>query len=238
MEYYYTPKSNVNLKENTLFLEDFEYKHLVKVLRKKEGDLLKITDGLRNIFDCRIVNISKGKVICSILEKHFNLFEPDINLKLYLAPLRNNTRFEFALEKAVELGVTFIQPVITEFTVNKSSFSKNKMDRISKILISAMGQSQRCLLPEFGNAISFDDMLKTTKTVQNKVVMYEYADSSEKSGVDMLKKEICLLIGPEGGFSKQEINMLINNKWQTHSLGERKMRSETAAIVSVFELLK
>ncbi|MBI5402631.1 MAG: 16S rRNA (uracil(1498)-N(3))-methyltransferase [Ignavibacteriae bacterium] len=238
MEYYYTPKSNIDLNNNTLFLEDFEYKHLVKVLRKKEGDLLKITDGLRNIFDCRIVNISKGKVICTIEKNYFNLFEPDVNLKLYIAPLRNNTRLEFALEKAVELGVSCIQPVITEFTVNKSSFSKNKMERISKIIVSAMGQSQRCLLPEFRNTISFGDMLKSTKNDINKIVMYEYALSTEKSKINREIKEINLLIGPEGGFSKQEINMLVSNNWQIHSLGERKMRSETAAIVSVFELLK
>jgi len=238
MEYYYTPKSNVNLMENKLFLEDFEFKHLVKVLRKKEGDLIKITDGLRNIFDCKIVNITKGRIFCDILEKHYNLFEPEFYLKLFIAPLRNITRFEFALEKAVELGVSFIQPVITEFTVNKSSFSRNKMERFSKILISAMGQSQRCLLPEFGNVISFEDMLKLTKNSQNKIIMYEYAENNEKSTLNKNIKEISLFIGPEGGFSKQEINKCVNNKWQTHSLGERKLRAETAAIVSVFELLK
>jgi 16S rRNA (uracil1498-N3)-methyltransferase len=238
MEYYYTQKSNIDINNNTLKLDNFEYKHLIKVLRKKVGDLIKITDGERNIFDCKIVNITKGEIFCSIIEKHFNLYEPEINLKLYLAPLRNNTRLEFAIEKAVELGVICIQPVITEFTVNKSSFSKNKMERISKILISAIGQSQRCLLPEFGNVISFEEMIKSTKSSPNKVIMYEFADISEKSGIDKNFKEISLLIGPEGGFSKQEINILVKNKWQTHSLGQRKLRAETAAIVSVFELLK
>lgn len=238
MEYYYTPESNINPDNNTLFLEDFEYKHLAKVLRKKVGDLLKITDGLRNIFDCKIVNISKGRILCEILDKHFNLYEPEVNLKLFIAPLRNNTRFEFAIEKAVELGVCCIQPVITEFTINKSSFSKNKLERITKIIISAMGQSQRCLLPGFENVISFDNMFKSTNSAHNKVVMYEFAQSSEKPGIDKQQKEINLLIGPEGGFSKQEINKLVQNNWQTHSLGDRKIRSETAAIVSVFELLK
>jgi len=238
MEYYYTLKSNIDINNNTLRLENFEYKHLIKVLRKKIGDLIKITDGERNIFECKIVNITKGEIFCSIIEKHFNLYEPEIYLKLYIAPLRNNTRFEFAIEKAVELGVSCIQPVITEFTVNKSSFSTNKMDRISKIVISAMGQSQRCLLPAFNNVISFDEMLKSTVKSVNKVVMYEYAEFNEKSTINREIKEISLLIGPEGGFSKQEINKLVNTKWQIHSLGERKLRAETAALVSVFELLK
>jgi 16S rRNA (uracil1498-N3)-methyltransferase len=238
MEYYYTPASKIDLQNNTLVIEDFEHKHLIKVLRKKIGDELKITDGLRNIFDCKILKLSGVNVVCEILNKSRNIYEPETNLKLYVAPLRNNSRFEFAIEKAVELGVGSIFSVFTEFTINKSSFSKNKLDRISKIIISAMGQSQRCYLPEFNNVISFDDMLKSTKNSPNKIVMYEYADSEEKSIIDKTKKEISLLIGPEGGFSKQEINKLINSNWQIHSLGERKIRAETATIVSIFELLK
>jgi 16S rRNA (uracil1498-N3)-methyltransferase len=238
MEYYYTPASNIDLQNNKLILDDFEHKHLVKVLRKKIGDTLKITDGKRNIFDCKIVKVSGDSIECEILEKKYNLYEPEINLKLFIAPLRNNSRFEFAIEKAVELGVNSIQPVITEFTINKNSFSKTKLDRIIKIIISAMGQSQRCYLPGFENAITFEDMIKSTKDLPNKIVMYEYADSDEKSLIDKSKKEISLLIGPEGGFSKQEIKVLSNNNWQVHSLGDRKIRAETAAIISIFELLK
>lgn len=238
MEYYYTHSSNIDLNSNTLILEDFEHKHLIKVLRKKAGDTIIITDGQRNIFDCRIVKIAGEKVICEILDKRYNLYESDINLKLFIAPLRNNTRFEFAIEKAVELGVSSIQPVITEFTVIKSSFSKTKLDRYSKIVISAMGQSQRCYLPTFENAMSFEEMVKSTKDSQNKIVMYEYAESNKKSLIDKNKKEISLLIGPEGGFSKKEIGVLIKNNWQIHSLGDRKIRAETATIVSIFELLK
>jgi 16S rRNA (uracil1498-N3)-methyltransferase len=238
MEYYYTKPTNVDLQNNKLILDDIEHKHLAKVLRKKIGDKLNITDGLRNIFECKIVKITEKYILCDIIDTKFNLYENDINLILYIAPLKNNSRFEFAIEKAVELGASSIQPVITEFTISKSSFSKNKLERFNKIIISAMGQSQRCLLPVFNNVISFDDMLKSTKNELNKIVMYEHAGSEVKSSLDNTKNEISLLIGPEGGFSKQEINMLINAKWQLHSLGNRKIRAETAAIVSIFELLK
>jgi 16S rRNA (uracil1498-N3)-methyltransferase len=238
MEYYYTPATNIDLKNNRLEIRDFEYKHLIKVLRKKTGDNIKITDGKRNIFDCRIVKISDDCAICEILGKEYNLYEPEINLKLFISPLRNNARFEFAIEKAVELGVSSIHPVVTEFSVVKSSFSNTKLDRYRKIIISAMGQSQRCVLPHFENAISFEDMIKDSKQSPNKVVMFEYADVSSKSFIDNSKKEISLFIGPEGGFSKREMDVLKQNNWQVHSLGERKIRSETAVIVSVFELLK
>lgn len=238
MEYYYTPVTNIDLKNARLVLEGSEHRHLVKVLRKKAGDRLNITDGQRNIYDCRIVKIAGDRMICEILGSEYNLYEPEFNLKLYIAPLRNSSRFEFAIEKAVELGASVIQPVITEFTVNKSSFSKTKAERYKKIIISAMGQSQRCFLPEFGNVIPFKDMITSTKSSRNKIVMYEYADSGEKSEIDRSKKEISLLIGPEGGFSKQEIGVLKQNGWQIHLLGERKIRAETAVIVSIFELLK
>ena len=238
MEYYYTKSANVDLDNDRLIVDGFEHKHLVKVLRKKAGDTLKITDGARNIYDCKIVKISEDKIICDILGKYFNLYEPEINLHLYIAPLRNSARFEFAVEKAVELGVGTINLLSTEFTINKSSFSGTKLERLSKIIISAMGQSQRCFLPELKNVDSFGEMLTSTKNAPNKIVMYEYADSTVKSGTDKSKKEISLLIGPEGGFSKQEINMLLNANWQMHSLGNRKIRSETAAIVSIFELVK
>lgn len=238
MEYYFTPVTNIDLKNGKLVLEGSEHRHLAKVLRKKAGDRLNITDGKRSIYDCRIVKIAGDRMICEILGSEYNLYEPELNLKLYIAPLRNSSRFEFAIEKAVELGASVIQPVITEFTVNKSSFSKTKAERYKKIIISAMGQSQRCFLPEFENVISFKDMITSTRNSHNKIVMYEYADSGEKSEIDRSKKEISLLIGPEGGFSKQEIGTLKQNRWQIHSLGERKIRAETAVIVSIFELLK
>lgn len=238
MEYYYTLPENVDIDNNIIKITDFEHKHLIKVLRKKKGDKLKITDGQRNIFECKIVKVTKDCIFCDILDKMYNLYEPNVKLKLYIAPLKNNTRFEFAIEKAVELGVYSIHPVITEFTVNKSSLSKAKLDRIKKIIISAMGQSQRCYLPVMENIIKFDEMLELTESSSNKIVMYEFSESSKKSIIDKNKKEISLLIGPEGGFSKSEINKLLKNNWQEHSLGERKIRAETATIVSVFELLK
>lgn len=238
MEYYYTKPENVDLENKQLTLEDFEYKHLAKVLRKKAGDEITITDGEKNIYVCTIAKIAAGKILCGINEKKYNINEPEIYLKLFIAPLRNNNRFEFAIEKAVELGVSSIYPVATEFTVNKTPFSKSKIERLNKIIIYAMGQSQRCFLPKIENVITLDNIFTRTKNSPNKILMYEYAESNKKSEINKNEKEISLLIGPEGGFSKSEINKLIKENWQMHSLGERKIRAETAAIVSVFELLK
>ena len=238
MEYYYTEPDNVNKESNVLSLKGFEYKHVVKVLRKKTNEIINVTDGLRNIYICKIVNILRDSVVCEIVETKFNLYEPKVKLRLFISPLRNSDRFEFLVEKAVELGVYEIQPVISKHTIQRADFSGTKMERLQKIMISAMGQSQRCYLPAINNLLSFEEMINATKKLETKYVYYEFAE--ENKGI--IRKldnaeNICIFTGPEGGFDKSEIEQLRNNGWQVRSLGERKLRAETAAILSIFENL-
>ena len=237
MEYYFTKKENVNADKSELIVDDFEYKHLVKVLRKNKGDEITITDGERNIYSCVIKEVEKSRIICLIKRTNFNLYELSVDIKLYLSPLRNSSRFEFAVEKAVELGVNSIHPVITEHTVNKNIFSSSKTERLRKIIIGAMGQSQRCLLPKLYEPVSFEKMIENTSVNENKVVMYEHSD--DRSEIKLLDKSkgLVLMIGPEGGFSESEISLLLKNNWLVRSLGKRKLRAETAVIVSIFETI-
>jgi 16S rRNA (uracil1498-N3)-methyltransferase len=237
MEYYYTEPENVDEVENSLALGGFEYKHLIKVLRKKPGDIINVTDGKKNIFVCKIINTDNNEIRCDIIQKKFDLYEPDIDLTLYISPLKNLSRFELAIEKAVELGVKTIYPVITEYTVNKNPFSKSRMERFHKVIISALGQSQRCYLPEFFNIISFQKILTSTSNSTEKIVMYE-SEKSDSKLKKILNKNVSLLIGPEGGFTKDEIQKLVEFNWQCKSLGLRKLRAETAAIVSIYDILK
>lgn len=238
MEYYFTEEKNVDLKNSRLIIDGFEYKHLIQVLRKKSGDLLTITDGKRNIYRCKIVEITKAEITCEILKTEYGLYEPELKIKLFVSPLRNSDRFEFLIEKVVELGVFEIYPVVSKYTVIKNSFSETKMNRLRKIIVSAMGQSQRCFLPSISNTVSFDDMLKITGEMDNKIVYYEHAGFVRDNKEHNTFNELCVLIGPEGGFDESEIDTLIKNKWQIKSLGERKLRTETAGIISVFEQLK
>lgn len=237
MEYYYTPPEKVSPEGNKLEIDEFEYRHLVKVLRKREGDVITVTDGQLNIYECIITGIYKDKLTCDIREKKRNLYEPATHISLFLSPLRNSDRFEFAVEKAVELGAYSIHPVISEHTVNKTALSGNKLERLRKIIIGAMGQSQRCLLPVLHETVTFDEMLAGTGSFDDRIVMYEFAEGSRRYE-HKPRQKVALLIGPEGGFSKTEIEKLKNNNWQVLSLGERKLRAETAAIVSVFDILK
>lgn len=237
MEYYYTKSDNIFTDKNSLIIKDFEYKHLVKVLRKKEGDEITVTDGKRNIYECSIKSINRNEIVCEIKSIKHNLYEPLQNLTLFVSPLHNQSRFEFLIEKAVELGVNAVYPVICENTVNKNDFSSTKIERIKKIIISAMSQSQRCFMPEFFNVISFREMLNYSGSIPIKIVMYEFENSNSKLA-KIKEKDICLLIGPEGGFSESEIALLKKNKWLVKSLGSRKLRAETAAVVSIYDLLK
>jgi len=238
MEYYYTPKENVNLEKNELLIDGFEFKHLTRVLRKAVGDLIIVTDGLLNIYECKISKIENSRIICKIIDTKYNLYEPDINISLFISPLKNISRFEFAIEKSVELGVKSIQPVITEHTVSKNLFGNSKMERLNKIVIGAMGQSQRCYLPVLNNTMSFNEMVSSTAGGKNKIVMYEFSDDTAKYVIDSPSKDVALLIGPEGGFSSDEISTLSAHGWRVRSLGERKLRTETAAIISLHDIFR
>jgi len=238
MEYYFTEEKNVDSLNSRLIVEGFEYKHLVRVLRKKEGDTITITDGNRNIYYCKIVEITKDKIVCKIINNDYNLYEPELKLYLFVSPLRNSDRFEFLIEKVVELGVFEIYPVVSKYTVLNNRFSETKMNRLRKIIISAMGQSQRCYLPIIHNTIKFEDILEITKDKFNKIVYYEHNGNIISNVGKNSTDEIYILIGPEGGFDKLEIDILVYNNWHVESLGKRKLRAETAAIISVFEQLK
>lgn len=235
MEYYYTSKENI--EKDFLYIRGDEYKHLAKVLRKKVDDKVEITDGQLNVYECRIIEIEKEHIKCEIVNRKYNLNEPEIKIRLFIAQLKNQDRFEFAIEKAVELGVTEIYPVITKYTVSNEKLNETKLKRLSKIIISAMSQSQRCFLPVLHKSLSFNELLETTKNDKEKIVMYEFSGAENRLDEKKNNDYIDLLIGPEGGFSEEEITELKNNGWKTKSLGERKLRAETAAIVSLYSII-
>lgn len=238
MEYYYTPSSLVYPHKRLLYIEDFEYKHLVRVLRKRVGDKITVTDGEGNIYKCRIDSITETRIVASIEDTEKDLYELPYNLIACLSPLRNPSRFEFEIEKAVELGVKKIIPVITERTVVKEAFAGTKIERYRKIIITAMGQSMRCVLPEMSNKISLKELIDETANEPNRVVFYEFAENEEFVKPLPGSKNIFILIGPEGGFADNEIENLKLAGWKVNTLGDRKVRSETAAVLGIYNVIK
>ncbi len=237
MEYYFTEKKNILEEKNLLIIDNFEFNHLTKVLRKRAGDLVTITDGELAVYECKIEGIGKEKITCTILNKKFDIFESKVNTHLYICYLRNAERFEFAIEKAVELGVKSITPVFSERVINKSGFSANKEKRLNQIILSAMSQSQRCFKPVLNNPETFSEMLSKTKDFDCKLAMYEFADQSQTIEPYKNKQDIYLLTGPEGGFSDSEVSKLKEENWKVLSLGSRKLRAETAVIAALTKIL-
>jgi 16S rRNA (uracil1498-N3)-methyltransferase len=230
MEYYFT--SGKKTAGDKLTIEGDDFKHLSKVLRKKKGELIWVTDGEKNLYKAEIVSLDKDSIKCRILEKSYNVNEPEIKVTLYQSLLKNPARFEFVLEKSVELGVYEINPIITEYVINKKS---NKTNRWQSIALAAMKQSQRCYLPKVNHPINFAEALSLPGKDDLKITADErifpntmYAD--ELKSIIRKNRGIAVFIGPEGGFTDEEIESAVKAGFITLNLGDRKYRSETAAI--------
>lgn len=234
MEYYYTSPENIS--SDSLVITGDEAKHLTKVLRKKTGEEIYVTDGIGNLYICSIEKIAKESIACSIVSKSAGENEPLLNVSLYQSLLKNPDRFEFAIEKSVELGVKMIQPIVTEHVINKK---RDKHERWQQISLSAMKQSQRVVLPVVHSPVSFEDAVKNCKS-DVKLIAHEKENEFglriSDFGIDKTKKT-AVFIGPEGGFTDEEINLAVSNGFEILNLGKRKFRSETAAIAALSLIL-
>lgn len=234
MEYYFTDDSNIKPHERSLYIKGEESKHLTKVLRKKVGDKIDVTDGKLNVYKCTIQSIHPGIIECEILSSEYNINEPEKDVTVYFALLKSMDRYEFGVEKLIEVGVKKIIPLITERTIVKEPLSKNKLIRLNKIILSAVSQSQRCFLPMISDTIDIKN-IEGEKDSAN-IFMYEFAPS-ENVIPSISQKKVNVIIGPEGGFTEQEAQNLSKRNWKPYSLGKRKYRAETAAIVAASKII-
>ena len=217
---------NINNEKTQIVLTNQEHAHLSKVLRKSTGDLINITDGLGYIYECRIDEIVKGATILSVLNSyHDNIEYPQLTIAISIT--KKISRFEWFLEKATEIGVYSIIPIISQH----SEKSRLNFDRCTKILVSAMKQSLRTRLPILNAPIGFNDYIKRTAEIDKKFIATCKADNPVLLKYE-LKKGLSteILIGPEGGFSEKEINNAKNTNFTPISLGPSRLRTETAGV--------
>lgn len=225
MQLFYNP--NLNESQTTFVFNKEESKHIIKVLRKKEGDILHVTNGLGFLFKTEITIASDNK--CTV---QINSFEkqdaPKFHLHVAVAPTKMNERFEWFLEKATEIGIQEITPIICDHSERKVI----KTDRFQKILESAMKQSLHYYLPKLNDSISLKDFIKNKKDGQLFIAHCE--ETNKKSLKSELKanENVLILIGPEGDFSVKEIQLAIDNNYIPVSLGATRLRTETAALVA------
>ncbi len=225
MQLFYSPTINETL--TSFIFDKEESKHIIKVLRKQERDILYVTNGLGFLFKTEIALASDSKCTVNVLS--FTKQEtPKFHMHLAVAPTKMNERYEWFLEKATEIGIQEITPIICDHSERKVI----KMDRYQKIIESAMKQSLHYYLPKLNEPILLKDFLKIELKGQKYIAHCEETNKKSLKSQLLPNEDVTLLIGPEGDFSVKEIEMALNNKYIPISLGETRLRTETAAIVA------
>ena len=226
LPFFYFNEYNISQKE--IVLDEDTSRHVVQVLRMKEGEKLNLTDGQGNLISAEIADAHKKhclvKIINSQLATHVSR-----KVTIAISLLKNTSRFEWFLEKATEIGVNEIIPLICERTEKQ----KFRYDRMKGICISAMLQSQQTWLPVLHEPKQFSHMTIEPFDNQQKFIAY-CEESGQKNNLSTFQpfNHSTILIGPEGDFTIQEIELALQNSFIPVSLGETRLRSETAGVVA------
>ncbi|MGE8433032.1 RsmE family RNA methyltransferase [Chryseobacterium joostei] len=208
-----------------VIINDDEQQHMVKVLRMKEGEEIHVTDGKGKLASGKLI-IEGKKASIEVAEIKENL--PDFNPRLHIAiaPTKNIDRIEFFVEKAVEMGISEISIIVTEKTERKNI----NIDKIRKQAIAASKQSLRFHFPVINDAIKLPDFLKNIDPENTFVAhCHENLERIDLKNIPSLE-QVTFLIGPEGDFSEKEISFLAENKIKAVSLGNQRLRTETAGV--------
>lgn len=225
MQLFYTP--SLSEEARTFVFDKEESKHIIKVLRKKEGDLLQVTNGKGFLFHCEITLASDHK--CTVGINSFEKQEPaQYKLHLAVAPTKMNERYEWFLEKATEIGIQEITPIICEHSERKII----KTDRFQKIVESAMKQSLQLYLPKLNAPIPLKEFLTIPTQGQRFIAHCEQTAKRSLKNELQANTDVLLLIGPEGDFSVKEIQLALEHHFIPVSLGATRLRTETAAVAA------
>ncbi|HEY9178142.1 MAG TPA: RsmE family RNA methyltransferase [Flavipsychrobacter sp.] len=212
-----------------LDLHDDTAKHVVQVLRMHTGDGIDLTDGRGAHARAVIAGVQKKQ--CKVMINEVHMHERrQVPLHMAITFTKNSSRNEWILEKVTELGITTIIPLQTK----RSEREKFRYDRWHNILVAAMIQSQQYFLPELQELTSLDKMVSALEDVEQKLVAHcmDAEPRQPINGAMQKDKETLLLIGPEGDFTDEEVNMLTSKGYKGISMGTNRLRTETAAVTA------
>jgi 16S rRNA (uracil1498-N3)-methyltransferase len=227
MEYYYTPPSCV--LGHTLRIEGDEYTHIVRVMRRGAGDTVRVVDGVGNAYDATIDKIEKHVLFGVVTAQHVRLHEPSFRATLAVGLLKNPARFDMLIEKATELGVSAFVPLQTARTVARQP----KADRWQSIALAAMKQAGRCVLPAVHPVSTLDTAITNAAPGTHLILLHETVDHPLLSDLGPWgPAPVLIMIGPEGGFSEEEVQRAAGAGCVTAGLGDRRLRTETAAMAA------
>ena len=216
--------------QKEIVLDEDTSRHVVQVLRMKEGEKLNLTDGKGNLITAEVIDAHKKHCAVNIIDSRLTTHDSR-KVTIAISLLKNTSRFEWFLEKATEIGVSEIVPLICERTEKQ----KFRYDRMKGICISAMLQSQQCWLPELHEPGKYIEYIKSITDYGELTKFIAHCEEPTKkrdfSTFQPLNNST-ILIGPEGDFTKNEIELALQNNFIPVSLGEKRLRSETAGIVA------
>ena len=210
-----------------IILSAEESKHATKVLRKKEGEILNFTDGKGYLYKAVITVADTRKYRLQVVSSEQKEKQHNYHLHIAIAPTKNMDRFEWFLEKATEIGIDEITPIICI----RSERKVIKTERGNRILLSAMKQSLKYHLPKLNEAISLTNFIKQDFEGTKYIAHCDDGEKKELRKVNKTEKTI-ILIGPEGDFSPKEIELAEQNQFKAVSLGASRLRTETAGIIA------
>lgn len=218
-----------NATNDLTHLPSEESKHAVKVLRLQTGDLLAITNGKGEIFTARVGIPNQKHCEVEIFESE--KFEPDSHyIHMIVAPTKLNDRFEWMLEKMTEIGVHEITPIICHHSERKVL----KLERMERIITSAVKQSWKAYRPKLNPVIKYSEFIQNNSFEQQFIAHCNGGCGSDEHLINVAKsgKETAILIGPEGDFSEKEVELSVEKGWTKIGLGSSRLRTETAGIVA------
>lgn len=209
--------------------EEEEGRHLTSVLRKKTGDLLQLTDGKGFFYEAELTDAGKRQVLARIVSKTEAAILRPARLHMAIAPTKQMERLEWFLEKATEIGVDEITPLLCK----RSERDTLRLDRLEKILVSAMKQSLRAWLPKLNQPTRFQDFVKKSGEAQKRLAWCADEPLPHLKNTLSPNQDVVIAIGPEGDFSPEEVQLALANGFQGVSLGQARLRTETAGLLAV-----
>ncbi len=234
MDYFYAPPEKISRDSVEIVGEEFA--HLVHVMRKKEGDVIRVVDGQGTAYSVTLTSIRKKTAAGKIDSRYSSHNESERAVTLAVGILKNPSKFDFLVEKATELGVKKFVPLTTQRTIPHHA----KSDRWQKLALAAMKQCGRSYLPDVEELQEFSSVLETVRAYDLSIVCHESAKEVSTMS-DVLHKKpasILILIGPEGGFAEEEFSSCVRAGCAAVSLGPRRLRTETAAITAAALVLR
>ncbi|MCF8225566.1 MAG: 16S rRNA (uracil(1498)-N(3))-methyltransferase [Bacteroidales bacterium] len=223
MNVFYFPE----IREGKVFLGPGESHHCIKVLRYDKGDMLRIIDGYGGYYTARIVDDNPKAVGINIIERHMEYQRLPYDLHIAIAPTKSKDRFEWFIEKAVEIGVSGIHPILCD----RSERRTVRMDRLENIVVSAMKQSVKAYKPEIFSPLTYKEWIEKPRKGKKYIA---HCNTGDKQNIWETGHSTAyhIMIGPEGDFTPEEVEHAADHGYESLSLGDFRLRTETAAIVA------